>query len=278
MGKKLSDLGFTAGRKDVETILPTELSLVWHKRTPEMGPNDFVVCPDLEWAFDPTIDRPIDPAHVETALTKQDGKYIGIMQPIGYRKVEYKGKLRLFVVFGRGRTRIAREANKRIHNQADYIFVPSIIQNVDDVGAALRRDVENLHRKTLNPIDIARIAEYHTDKGTPEPMLLRAVGVKSMAQVKNYLALLKKPQALQKQVADRELSMSAALKLSGPVEGKKTVRELEGKTKMMSRGAIEKWERTAEGDVKATLRQVLGLAVMGAITGISLLALAMEWV
>ena len=277
MGDKLKDLGFNAGRKDVDTIDPKDLSLVWHKKTPEMGPNDFVVCPDPEWAFDASIENPINPEHVELALTKQGGKYVGILEPIGYRKVEYKGKLRLFVVFGRGRTRMAREANARIKklggSEADFIFVPATVKTITDTEAAILRDVENLHRKILKPIDLARLAQQHIDQGTPEPIVLKLFGVKSMQQVKNYAALLKQPEPVQRLIADGKIPMSAKIepkqaakvveaaeKSEAPLS-MRDIAEIQGtaKSKMMTRGAIEKWHEKASGIEKATLAKVLGL-------------------
>src|SRR5262245_1027137 len=159
MGKKLSEHGFEAGRKDVDTILPTDLSLVWHEKTAEFGPRDFLIkdMPALHWAFDPSIAEPLNEEHVELALTKKEnGCYIGILEPIGYRKVESKGKLYLVVVFGRGRTRMAREANRRIlkagGKKDDFIYVPSQLRDIDDTVAALERDIENLHRKPVTPL------------------------------------------------------------------------------------------------------------------------------
>ena len=291
MGQKLSQLGFTAQRRDYDLILPTDLTLVWHKRTAEFGPNDFLISehPELHWAFDPTIADAIPEDHVTLALTKKaDGCYVGIITPIGYRKVEIGGKLRLVVVFGRGRTRMGREANRRIAKAggtlSDYIMVPARIRDTDDTGAALERDIENLHRKEMSPLAIARLAKYHIDKGTPEHLILKACKVTTMAAVKNYLRLLEAPKEVQGMVDRFELPLTEGLKVkaadapkvAAAVEekGKLTAREAQEArgvvptAKVMPRGQIEKWAESCKDRgsnarlVEAVLRTVLGTGDM----------------
>jgi ParB-like chromosome segregation protein Spo0J len=287
MGKKLSDLGFTAQRRDYDLILPTDLSLVWHEKTKEFGPNDFLLSehPDLHWAFDPSISEKVNEEHVALALTKgKDGCYIGIITTIGYRKVEIEGKLRLIVVFGRGRARMAREANRRIlqagGTEADFINVPARIRDVDEIGAALERDIENLHRKEVTPLMIARIAKYHVEKGTAQHLLFKACGVTTMQGVNNYIKLLEAPEPIQTMVDRGQLPMSEGIqvkkeevpRLAAAVaeKGKLTAREakevrgLTPQSKMMARGQIEKWQESLKGRgpqarlVETVLSVVLG--------------------
>jgi ParB-like chromosome segregation protein Spo0J len=287
MGKKLSDLGFTAQRRDYDLILPTELSLVWHKKTEEFGPNDFLLSehPELYWAFDPTIAEPVAEDHVALALTKKaDGTYIGIITPAGYRKVEVNGKLRLLVVFGRGRTRMAREANRRISKSGGgaehFINVPARLRDATDDEAALERDIENLHRKEMTPLAIARIAKYHVDKGTPQHLLFKACRVTTMAAVQNYLKLLEAPVAVQTMVDRYQLPLTEGIKttaddvpkLEAAMLGKdklkgreaQAARGVEPVSKMMTRGQIEKWaeslkDRGANARIlEAALKTVLG--------------------
>lgn len=287
MGKKLSDLGFNAQRRDYDLISPTDLSLVWHKRTAEFGPNDFLLDehPELAWAYDPTIREAIPAEHVEMALSKKsDGCYVGILTPIGYRKIEVGGKLHLVVVFGRGRTRMARQANQRIQaaggSTSDFINVPARIRDTDDVGAALERDLENAHRKTMTPTAIGTMVKFHVDKGTPEHLmlpLLRPCGIKSMSAAKRHLALLDAPAPIRELVDADKLPLTEALRVE-PENAAKVVKaaekgrlsaraaqEASGEApapKMMSRGKIEKWLSEAKSQtVKETLQRVLGLAL-----------------
>lgn len=291
MGKKLADLGFAAQRRDYDLILPTDLSLVWHKRTAEFGPNDFLLSehPELAWAFDATIADVIPEGYVETALSKKaDGCYVGIIQTIGFRKVEVAGKLRLVVVFGRGRTRTGREANRRIlaagGSASDFIRVPSRIRELTDLEAALERDIENAHRKAMTPTAIGRMVKFHIDKGTPEHLmlpLLRPFGITTMSAAKRHQALLDAPAPIRDLVDADKLPITEALRVKPEHAAKvakaaekgrisaRAAQEARGEApvpKMMSPGKIKKWAKETKSQVvRETLQKVLGILALVAV-------------
>lgn len=286
MGKKLSQLGFNAQRTDIETIDPEELSLVWHKKTAEFGPRDFLLRdhPELEWAFDPTIEQPFNDADVATCLTKTKQGYVGILQAITFRKVEIKGTLYLIVIMGRGRTRVCREANRRIRvgggDKTDIIYIKAQLKDTDDEMAAVMRDIENTHRKEVTPLMIARLAQNLVEKGTPEHLVAKACRVSTFAQVKNYLALLQQPEPVQKMVDSGKIPMSAkvenvkavvdAVEKRGKLTGKE-VAEVQGEAKprAMGKKEIARWIAGLPSDkngalVAAVLETVQGLGTMAA--------------
>lgn len=291
MGKKLSQLGFNAQRTDIETIDPEELSLVWHKKTAEFGPRDFLLKdhPELEWAFDPTIQDPFNEAYVSTCMTKTKTGYVGILQAITFRKVEIGGQLFLIVIMGRGRTRVCREANRRIRvgggDKTDIIYIKAQLKDTDDEMAAVMRDIENTHRKPITPLMIARLAQHHIEKGTPEHLIAKACGVGTFAQVKNYLQLLEQPEPVQRMVDAGQIPMSAkvedvqavveAVEQRGKLTGKE-IAEIQGapKPKPMGKKEIARWMAKLPSDkngaiVRAVLETVQGIGTMSAYPHLS---------
>lgn len=312
MGEKLTALGFKSGRKDLDTPLPTELSLVWPDRSPLMGPRDFSLLdnPELHWFYDGTIVDPVDPAYIAAALTKGlDKQYIGILQSVGYTK-RYKcscglvqmlvksfgraepcvrcgqkipeSNLYLLIIFGRTRDRIARAANQRIQSlggkEDEFIGVPALYKNVDDVTAAMMRDMENSQRRVDKPTDKGRRVQYHIEKGSPEDVICKAAGVGTMIQARNYLALLDAPEPVQRMVDKGQIPMSAkvedvaaveaAVEKHGRLTGKE-VAEIQGEAKprAMGKKEIQRWIASLPGDkngamIRAVLETVQGVGSM----------------
>lgn len=286
MGKKLSQLGFDAGRTDLDTIDPDQLSLVWPKKTAEFGQRDFLLSehPELDWAFDPTIEQPFNDADVSTCLTKTKQGFVGILQAVTFRKVEIGGALYLIVMLGRGRTRVCREANRRIRvsggNKADIIYIKAQLKDTDDEMAAVMRDIENTARKEVTPMMIARLAQHHVEKGTPEHLIAKACRVSSFAQVRNYLKLLEAPKPVQSMVDAGQIPMSAkvtdveavaaAVQKRGKLTGKE-VEQVQNRTvvKPLGKKEIQRWIASLPDDkngalVRAVLETVQGLGTMEA--------------
>lgn len=284
MGKKLKELGFDAGRGELDTVNPDDLSLVWDKKTAEFGSRDFLIDkhPELDWAYDPTISMPFNDADVATCLTKGKNGYIGILQAITYRKVIIGGALYLVVMIGRGRTRVCREANRRIRvsggNNTDIIYIRAQGRDTSDEMAAVERDIENTARKEVTPLMIARLAKHHVGKGTPEHLIAKACRVGSFAQVKNYLALLDAPEPVQRMVDKGQIPMSAkvedvaaveaAVEKHGRLTGKE-VAEIQGEAKprAMGKKEIQRWIASLPGDkngamIRAVLETVQGVGSM----------------
>ncbi len=284
MGKKLKELGFDAGRGELDTVNPLDLSLVWDKKTAEFGPRDFLISdhPELDWAYDPSISQPFNDADVTICLTKGKSGYIGILQAITYRKVMIGGELFLVVQIGRGRTRVCREANRRIRvsggTKTDIIYIKAQCRDTTDEMAAVERDIENTARREITPLMIARLAKHHVEKGTPEHLIAKACRVGTFAQVKNYLLLLEQPEPVQRMVDAGQIPMSAkvedvqavveAVEKRGKLTGKE-VAELQGdaKPKPMGKKEIGRWMAKLPDDkhgalVRAVLETVQGQGTM----------------
>jgi len=110
---------------------------------------------------------------------------------------------------------IAGERRWRAAKRAGLPSVPAIIREVDDTTSLEHALVENLHRQDLNPLEEAAayqqlIEDFHL---THDQVAVR-VG-KSRAAVSNTLRLFQLPPAIQKLVAEGQLSAGHARALLG---------------------------------------------------------------
>ena len=110
---------------------------------------------------------------------------------------------------------IAGERRWRAARRAGLPSIPALVKVLDDTASLEQAVVENLHREDLNPLEEAAayqqlIEEFHL---THEQVALR-VG-KSRAAVSNALRLFQLPPAVQKLVADSQLSAGHAKALLG---------------------------------------------------------------
>jgi ParB family chromosome partitioning protein len=129
---------------------------------------------------------------------------LGVLQPVLVRPL---GDDRFELVAGERRWRAAKRAG--------LPSVPAIVREVDDTTSLEHALVENIHRQDLNALEEAAayqqlIEDFHL---THDQVAAR-VG-KSRAAVSNTLRLFQLPPAIQKMVADGELSAGHARALLG---------------------------------------------------------------
>ncbi len=129
---------------------------------------------------------------------------LGVLQPVLVREVD-DGRYEL--VAGERRFRAARRAGLRT--------LPAVVRDIDDVGSLARAVVENIHREDLHPLEeAAAYRQLIEDFGLTHDDLGRRLG-RSRAAISNTLRLLQLSPAVQKLVADGELSAGHARALLG---------------------------------------------------------------
>ena len=156
--------------------------------------------------------------HSEEEIKKyaESYKLVGQLQPVTVRKVEGN---RFKLVFGYGRYRAAEYYNKHI-DPKDPIKLKCFVHDGNEEESFLRNLVENLHRKGLEPIETAhnqrRLRENH---GWTDQQIADFYSI-TPAYVVTMKALLKAPEAVQKEVKDGNMSAAvlaeAANNLSTP--------------------------------------------------------------
>lgn len=134
---------------------------------------------------------------------------LGVLQPVLVRPVEPSsdGTEQFELVAGERRWRAARRAG--------LDTIPALLKTLDDTASLEQAVVENLHRADLNALEEAAaygqlIEEFHL---THEQVAQR-VG-KSRAAITNALRLFQLPPAVQKLVADGQLSNGHAKAILG---------------------------------------------------------------
>ncbi len=129
---------------------------------------------------------------------------LGVLQPILVRSV---GDDRYELIAGERRWRAAKRAG--------LPSVPAIVRDVDDTTSLEHALVENLHRADLNALEeAAAYQQLIEDFNLTHDQVAARVG-KSRAAVTNTLRLFQLPPAIQKLVADGQLSAGHARALLG---------------------------------------------------------------
>lgn len=185
----------------------------------------------------------------ETPLVEADVLFTyehGVLQAVSCKR---DGK-NLMVVFGRGRTRQLREANKRrIASGLDPWFLPVQIVMGDAVKMLALKHGENSHRREQNPMARARAA-YDLSQQMPEEKAAIIMGL-GIHQFRNVIKLLDLAPAVAKAVTKGQLSASAATELTGLSEAEQTAKLAE----LSTTGA-----KPTIRDVKAKVREANGKA------------------
>jgi ParB family transcriptional regulator, chromosome partitioning protein len=129
---------------------------------------------------------------------------LGVLQPVLVRPL---GDDRYELVAGERRWRAAKRAG--------LPSVPAIVRDVDDATSLEHALVENIHRQDLNALEeAAAYQQLIEDFHLTHDQVASRVG-KSRAAVSNTLRLFQLPPAIQKMVADGELSAGHARALLG---------------------------------------------------------------
>jgi ParB family transcriptional regulator, chromosome partitioning protein len=129
---------------------------------------------------------------------------LGVLQPILVRSLD-DGTYEL----------IAGERRWRAAKRAGLPTIPAVCRNVDELASMEQALVENLHREDLNPLEeAAAFQQLIEDFGLTHEKLSSRVG-KSRAAITNTLRLFQLPPAVQKQVAEGQLSAGHARALLG---------------------------------------------------------------
>lgn len=129
---------------------------------------------------------------------------LGILQPILVRQVDDSS---YELIAGERRWRAARRAK--------LMSIPAIVRDATDIASVQEALVENLHREDLNPLEeAAAYKQLLEDFGLTHEQLSARVG-KSRAAVSNALRLLQLPPAVQRMIADGQVSAGHARALLG---------------------------------------------------------------
>jgi ParB family chromosome partitioning protein len=129
---------------------------------------------------------------------------LGVLQPVLVREAG-EGEYEL----------IAGERRWRAAKRAGLPTIPVVIRTADDLSSLEQAVVENLHRQDLNPLEeAAAYQQLIEDFSMTHDQLATRVG-KSRATVTNMLRLFQLPPAIQKLVAEGNLSAGHARALLG---------------------------------------------------------------
>ncbi len=129
---------------------------------------------------------------------------VGVLQPILVRPLD-DGRFEL----------IAGERRWRAAKRAGLQTIPALVRSIDDPNALEQALVENLHRDDLNALEeAAAYQQLIEDFGLTHDQVAQRVG-RSRSAVTNVLRLFQLPPAIQKLLADGQLSAGHARALLG---------------------------------------------------------------
>jgi ParB family transcriptional regulator, chromosome partitioning protein len=202
MGKSSKEALGASGKKDCLLFDPTQL----------------VIVDDVASAIHETAERPISEAFILNI------KAFGVLEPITVRKNPETGKTE--VVIGRRRVRALIEANKRLKKEGCETWrVPAIPVRQEAKHLMGMMFSENVHREGYSPLDRAKNMSRYLEMGKTEEECALTFGC-SVATVKNSLALLDAPKAVQKAVANGQVTVSDGYKLARMDDPTKKLEEL----------------------------------------------------
>ena len=199
------------GKRDVYMFEPEDLVIVTDPKSP---------------LYDERGELPVDEALVLNIMFAPDGVPQGVLEPILVARNPESGKVE--VVDGRGRTKAAREANKRLKKQGmEPIRVPGMPQRANSHRLMGMLMSANEHRRDDTPLGRAKKAQRYIDLGRDEGEVATIFGI-SKASVKNMLSLLDAPAAVKSAVEAGKITASDGYKLSKlePAEAREKVAEL----------------------------------------------------
>ena len=186
--------------KGLSALIPAEVAT---ETTEASGPATYLELPVGDIVPNPNQPRQVFDEESLASLTASV-RELGVLQPVLVRPSS-DGRYEL----------IAGERRWRAARRAGLPSVPALVKVLDETSSLEQAVVENLHREDLNPLEEAAayqqlIEEFHL---THEQVAVR-VG-KSRAAVSNALRLFQLPPAVQKLVAESQLSAGHAKALLG---------------------------------------------------------------
>jgi len=132
---------------------------------------------------------------------------LGVLQPVLVRPADDGEGDTFELIAGERRWRAARRAGLQT--------IPALVKAADDASSLEQALVENLHRDDLNPLEeAAAYQQLIEDFGLTHDDLSRRVG-KSRSAITNTLRLHQLPPAIQRLIADAQLSAGHARALLG---------------------------------------------------------------
>lgn len=162
----------------------------------------------LELPVGDIVPNPHQPRQVfdEEALASLTAsvRELGVLQPVLVRP---RSDGRYELIAGERRWRAARRAG--------LPSIPALVKTLDDTASLEQAVVENLHREDLNPLEEAAAYQQLLEEfGLTHEQVAARVG-RSRAAVSNALRLFQLPPAVQKLVAEGQLSAGHAKALLG---------------------------------------------------------------
>lgn len=159
--------------------------------------------------YDERIKKPLKEATIVNMMS------IGVQVAVKVRKVKVDGKIRTEVVDGRGRTRHAREANRRLRKAGDPpLFVPCVVEKGGEEHMANVMISLNEHREADETVVKAKKAARLLGRGYDLGQVANSFGVTKTA-IGNWIKLLECTPKVVKAVTDGKISASAAVALHG---------------------------------------------------------------
>ncbi len=134
-------------------------------------------------------------------------KELGVLQPVLVRQIGSEAADDFELIAGERRWRAARRAGLQ--------SIPVLIQIADETASLEQALVENLHRQDLNVLEEASAYQQLIEEfGYTHDQVAKRVG-KSRAAVSNILRLLQLPAAVQRLLADGQITSGHARALLG---------------------------------------------------------------
>lgn len=134
-------------------------------------------------------------------------KELGVLQPVLVRQIGSEAADDFELIAGERRWRAARRAGLQ--------SIPVLVQTADETASLEQALVENLHRQDLNVLEEASAYQQLIEEfGYTHDHVAKRVG-KSRAAVSNILRLLQLPSAVQRLLADGQITPGHARALLG---------------------------------------------------------------
>lgn len=181
MGKNQVKATGSHGRADLLFFPPEDLTIIEDSKHP---------------LYDPRVDKPLEEVDVRNVDDN------GILEPIAVRRNgEKDGKPIIEVVFGKTRTRWAREVNKRRRaaGRKDLLKVPCVMKRGDDKTIFKMMAIENAIRHDNSPMGTANLMNRLIAMGGTEEEASVTFGL-HIQTVKEHLKLLDLHPTIQKHV------------------------------------------------------------------------------